>query len=184
MDTTKPKFKHLGRRAYLLFFLRQGRWFILNLFLLGLIIAGRIMVVVPEEIVTPLIIDQVTLGVSLLLIVTFIIGLIGATIQYLAFSYLLDEHSLRVKTGIIDIHEDAIPYRQVQDINNRRDLLYRLLGLSRLIILSGGTQDADDANDESKNIIPAIDKDVAAYLQEELIRRANIARVTHHEGNI
>jgi uncharacterized membrane protein YdbT with pleckstrin-like domain len=67
-----------------------------------------------------------------------LIGLVAATFQYLSFSYSLDEHSLKVKTGIIDIHEDAIPYRQVQDINIRRNLLYRLFGLSRLIILSGG----------------------------------------------
>jgi membrane protein YdbS with pleckstrin-like domain len=176
----EPRYYHLGWRVYLLFFLRQGRWFILNVLLLALIIAIRIIVVLPDSI-TPLMVYQVTLGVLLLLPVTLLVGLIGATIQYLAFSYCLDEHSLKVKTGILDIHEDAIPYRQVQDINNRRNLLFRLLGISKLIILSGGTEDAGDANDESKNIIPAIDKHVAEYLQEELIKRANVARMVQHE---
>ncbi len=177
---TPDIYKHLGWRVYLLFFLRQGRWFILNLFLLALVVAIRIMVVLPDDI-TPLMVYQVTMAVLLLLPVTLLIGLIGATVQYLAFSYCLDEHSLKVKTGIIDIHVDAIPYRQVQDINNRRNLLFRLLGISKLIILSGGTEDAGDANDESKNIIPAIDKHVAEYLQEELIKRANVARMVQHE---
>jgi membrane protein YdbS with pleckstrin-like domain len=180
---TEALYKHLGWRVYILFFMRQGRWFILNLLLLILIIAIRIMVVLPEQI-TPLMTYQATLIVLLLLPITLLIGLVAATFQYLSFSYSLDEHSLKVKTGIIDIHEDAIPYRQVQDINIRRNLLYRLFGLSRLIILSGGTEDQGDQNDESKNIIPAIDKNVGAYLQEELIRRANVARVAHYEENI
>ncbi len=180
---TPEIYKRLGGRAFILFFLRHGQWFVLNLLLLALVIAARIMIVMPDFI-TPLMLDQVTLGVLLLLPLTLLIGLIGTLFQYFGYSYCLDDHSLKVKTGIIDIHVDAVPYRQMEDINNRRNLLFRLLGLSRLIILSGGTQDAGDANDESKNIIPAIDKHVAEYLQEELIKRANVARTIPHEENI
>ena len=176
---TPEIYKRLGGRAFILFFFRHGQWFVLNLILVALVIAARIMVVRPDFI-TPLIVEQVTLGVLLLLPLTLLIGLIGTLWQYFGYSYCLDDHALKVKTGIIDIHVDAIPYRQMQDINNRRYLLFRLLGLSRLIILSGGTQDAGDVNDESKNIIPAIDKHVGDYLQEELIKRANVARTVQH----
>lgn len=179
----EPRYYHLGWRVYLLFFLRQGRWFILNLFLLILILAIRIIVVLPDSI-TPLMVYQVTMGVLLLLPITLIIGIIGAWIQYLAYEFCLDEHALKIKSGIIGLREDAIPYRQMQDVDIKRDVLFRLLGLSRLTILTAGTEDSGDVDDESKGIIPAIDKKLASWLQETLLQRANIERIAHHQEEI
>lgn len=116
-----------------------------------------------------------------ILLLLFFISLVGAFLvaifQYIAYEFMLDEHAFKIRSGIINIHVEAIPYRQMQNIDIERDLLYRILGISRLVILTAAADDTDTGN-ESEAIIPAIDKNLGYKIQEELLKRANIERVS------
>jgi uncharacterized membrane protein YdbT with pleckstrin-like domain len=96
---------------------------------------------------------------------------------YINYKFSLGEDSFKVKRGILYKEEIAIPYRQIQDVNIRRDPAFLIMGLSKLIIQSAGHDEKGDEAGESEGILPAIDKDMAERLQEELLKRANVQKV-------
>jgi uncharacterized membrane protein YdbT with pleckstrin-like domain len=110
--------------------------------------------------------------------VALLITLLASWLIYVNYRFALDEDSLRIKHGVFDKEEVAIPYRQIQNINIERDLSYQMLGMSRLVILTAGHEDKPNSEDESEGILPALDKDKAEWLQNELLKRSNIERVT------
>ena len=175
MLLTEGKYQHLGNRAFWIFFFQNARaFYAIAGFALALATLKRVFIF-PDEIA--LLIDQV---MSLLVSIYFLVlvaTFLGTLLQYIAFEFMLDEHAFKIRSGIINLNIDAIPYRQMQNIDIERDLLYRLLGVSKLVILTAGTEDPD-VNDESEGVIPALDKHLAAAIQQELIKRANQERIS------
>jgi len=114
-------------------------------------------------------------GFALFFVVLAITVFIGWLI-YANYRFFLDDDSLKIKRGVFNKEEIAIPYRQIQDVAIERDLSYQIWGLSRLVILTAGHEDVKGGG-ESEGILPSLDKDVAERLQEELLRRADIQKV-------
>ncbi len=114
------------------------------------------------------------LFVAVLAITFFVTWLI-----YSRYKFCLGDDSLKIKRGVLDKEEVAIPYRQIQDVDIKRDLSFQMLGLSRIVILTAGhEEDEKPGDDESEGILPALDKDLAEWLQAELLKRANVQKVT------
>ena len=122
---------------------------------------------------------------------TFIISLITATIctifswlTYKNFVFCMAEDSFKIKKGIFNKTENAIPYRQIQNVDIERDLLFQMLGLSRLILLTAGHEDETiKGSDEAEGVIPAIDKKIAEWLQTELLKRSDIQKTVAVDNN-
>lgn len=112
-----------------------------------------------------------------LFVVVFMVTLLVAWLIYANYKYCLGDDSLKIKQGILDKREVAIPYRQIQDVDIERDLSFQMFGLSRIVILTAGHDDDRPGNDESEGALPAIDKDLAEWLQAELLKRANVQKV-------
>ena len=109
------------------------------------------------------------------LLITFLV----AWLIYANYKYCLGDDSLKIKRGILNKEEVAIPYRQIQDVDIRRDISFQMLGLSRIVILTAGHEDdAKPGDDDTEGILPALDKDLAEWMQAELLKRANIQKVT------
>ncbi|MEX2010201.1 MAG: PH domain-containing protein [Parcubacteria group bacterium] len=112
----------------------------------------------------------------------FFFVLIGAALisylRYTRYEYLLDRDAMRIKRGVLNKEEIAIPYRMIQHVEINRPLHYQFLGVSHITILT--TADNDDAHDDHRHkkegVIPAIDKALASHLQTELLSRANIQK--------
>ncbi|HEY5221393.1 MAG TPA: PH domain-containing protein [Candidatus Paceibacterota bacterium] len=114
-----------------------------------------------------------------LFIVVFAVTLLIAWLIYANYKYCLGDDSLKIKRGILNKEEVAIPYRQIQDVDIRRDLSFQMIGLSQIVILTAGhEEDEKPGEDESEGILPALDKDLAEWMQAELLKRANIQKVT------
>jgi putative membrane protein len=114
-----------------------------------------------------------------LYVVVFSITLLVAWLIYNNYKYCLGDDSLKVKRGILNKEEVAIPYRQIQDVDLRRDLTFQMIGLSQIVILTAGhDEDEKPGDDDTEGILPALDKDLAEWLQAELLRRANVQKVT------
>lgn len=127
---------------------------------------------------TPYVQKGALIGLGLFIIVTAITLLI-AWLIYLNYKFALGENSLKIKRGILNKEEVSVPYRQIQDIDIKRDLAFQLFGLSRIVILTAGHEDRDDAsNDESEGILPALDSKLAEWLQAQLQDRTNVQKVT------
>jgi uncharacterized membrane protein YdbT with pleckstrin-like domain len=88
------------------------------------------------------------------------------------------EDSLKIKRGILSKTENAIPYRQIQNVDIERSFMFQMLGLSRLIILTAGHEDENvKGTDEAEGVIPAVDQKIASWLQTELLKRADVQKV-------
>jgi uncharacterized membrane protein YdbT with pleckstrin-like domain len=114
-----------------------------------------------------------------LALVVFLIALLVTWLNYKNLKFFLGEDSLKIKRGILNKEEVAIPYRQIQDVDIERNISYRMFGVSRLVILTAGNEEEKKpGQDESEGILPALDKDLAEWLQSELLKRANVQKVT------
>jgi putative membrane protein len=114
-----------------------------------------------------------------LFVAAFLITFLVAWLIYANYKFCLGDDSLKIKRGILNKEEVAIPYRQIQDVDIRRDISFQMLGLSRIVILTAGHEDDEKpGDDDTEGILPALDKDLAEWMQAELLKRANVQKVT------
>lgn len=107
-----------------------------------------------------------------LFIVTF-----ATWLTYTHHTFALDDDAIRIRKGIFTKIETSLPYRQIQNVEVERRLLFQILGLSKLVIITAGHDNPKTERNESEGVLPAIDKYIAAALQDELVRRSDVQRV-------
>jgi putative membrane protein len=114
-----------------------------------------------------------------LFVIVFAITILIAWLIYKNYKYCLGDDSLKIKRGILNKEEVAIPYRQIQDVDLRRDLTFQMIGLSQIVIITAGhDEDEKPGDDDTEGTLPALDKDLAEWMQAELLKRANVQKVT------
>lgn len=176
----EEEYRTLGKKTFWIFFLQRIQpVFILLLLTIGLFILGQQSFLDSKQFgdLTPYVIGGAWIA-ALLFIVFFCIALFSSWLTYSHFKFCLGEDSLKIKKGILEKEEVAIPYRQIQDVDIKRDLSFQMMGLSRIVILTAGHDDEKPNDDDSEGILPALDKDLAEWLQAELLKRANVQKVT------
>jgi len=117
---------------------------------------------------------------SFILIIVFMaiffagIGALIALLKYRFLTFTVEEFGLRLKRGIFNIEEITIPYRQMQNVDIVRNLLYRIFGISELIIMSAGHD--EDPTDEAttSTVFNPIDRVLAEELSRLLGRRIGV----------
>ncbi|PIT84073.1 hypothetical protein COU37_05445 [Candidatus Micrarchaeota archaeon CG10_big_fil_rev_8_21_14_0_10_45_29] len=60
-------------------------------------------------------------------------------IEYMSYTYAIEESEFVIREGVITRHTTVIPYNRIQNINTTRSLLERLLGLASLQIETAGS---------------------------------------------
>ena len=116
-----------------------------------------------------------------LCVITFLLVLIVSWLIYENYKFALGEDALKIKRGVFTREEIAIPYRQIQDVDIEQDFYYRIIGVSRLVILTAGHEDEKTAKDETEGVLPAIDSALAERLQSQLLTRANVQTVVEEQ---
>ena len=114
-----------------------------------------------------------------LLILSFLIivaGAINSWVKYISCTFILSEYALIIKHGLINKKEISIPYRQIQNVNIDQSAANRMMGVSKLIILTAG-QESNPRAGESEGVFDVIDASVAKELQENLLRRTNVQQI-------
>lgn len=173
MPITPGVYQHLGVRAFWMIFLRKGKFILAPIALAFLIIILNQYVVFPPDLAQSL--DSGLLALFGLFGLMFFGSMVVSAFQYAAYEFMLDEHAFKIRSGILNIQIEAIPYRQMQNVDVERTILFRVLGVSRMVILTAGTEDSDTHN-ESEGLIPVLDKNLAMQVQEELLRRSNVEK--------
>ncbi|HEU5114178.1 MAG TPA: PH domain-containing protein [Candidatus Paceibacterota bacterium] len=108
-------------------------------------------------------------------------ALFASWIVYRSHEFCLADDALKVKQGVVTKQEVAIPYRQIQNVDIERSVSEQIFGLSRLVILTAGHEDAGE-KDPAEGILPAMDKNLASSLQEELLKRADVQKVVQADA--
>lgn len=114
----------------------------------------------------------------LIAVIVGIIAYIAAKIIHRNNTFAITDDALKIRRGVFRKEEFAIPYRQIQNTEIERTLVQRMLGLSTFIILTAAQEHEATKGDAPESIIPAIDRDIAASLQDELLRRSNTQKVS------
>ena len=173
-------YHRLGKKTFWIFLL--GRIHAAAVFLL---IAIVLFVLGGQPFVANMTLSGLNLGAYLILggwivlaifVLTLAITLLITWLIYANYKFALGADALKIKRGILSREEVAIPYRQIQDVDIEQDLGFRMMGLSRIVILTAGHE--DEKGDESEGVLPAVDKDLAEWLQAELLKRTDVQRVT------
>jgi putative membrane protein len=110
-------------------------------------------------------------------VLIFLFVFLVSWLIYENYMFSLGEDALKIKRGVFTREEIAIPYRQIQNVDIEQDLSYRMIGVSRLVILTAGHEDEKMADDETEGVLPAIDSTLAEQLQSQLLARANVQTV-------
>ncbi|MEI7462779.1 MAG: PH domain-containing protein [Candidatus Taylorbacteria bacterium] len=179
--------QHLGKKAFLLLLLQR------TIFVFVLIILAIMITVFRDLITTSFIssgdllgqggLSSITLnsissimiiGLFLLSGLLFIVGLIISYLQYHFYTYSFGEFSLKLIRGILHREEVSIPYRQMQDINIDRPLVYRILGVSRVVIDSAGHEEFGESRSETDIVLEPIDEKLAREIRDMLQRRIGV----------
>ena len=115
----------------------------------------------------------------LLTVIVFILGFVITWLTYVCYTLTLEEYALKIRRGIINIEEVSIPYRQIQNVDVSRPLVYRLFGVSRLQIISAGTEEVGVNKAEIEGLLDPIDKTFAEEIREDLQERIGVQIVEH-----
>ena len=78
-----------------------------------------------------------------------------------------------MRHGILNRRENSIPYRQIQDVDTEQGILYRLFGLSRLVIITAGHEEGGEKGDAEVWLEP-INTNIAEEIQEQLEREIGV----------
>jgi uncharacterized membrane protein YdbT with pleckstrin-like domain len=106
-------------------------------------------------------------------IMILLIGIIIALVEYRNYVFVLDEFSLKFHRGIFNQEEISIPYRQIQDIDLVRTIQHRLFGVSRLIMITAGHDEAKET-DDTNTIFDPIDADLASEIRQFMERKIGV----------
>ena len=94
-------------------------------------------------------------------------------LSYINCDYTLSENALSIRRGILTKKEVSIPYRQIQNIDIEQSFNYRMMGVSKLVILTAGN-DNKDKEGEAEGIFEIIDSDNAKKIKEYILEKSNI----------
>ncbi len=90
------------------------------------------------------------IGQATVAIVVVFSGLLGITfirayIYYRSYGYEIDHNTLRVRKGVLSIHEAAVPFEKIENVDIFRGILHRMLGLSSIYIQTAGYSESTEA---------------------------------------
>ena len=180
-------YQHVGHKTFIINLLKNATptifiFFIWIVFIILKIIGAESLF---TSLNTPDIIPLINLALNwgliggfVFMVLSFLLALFVTSLDYLTFYFMLDEHGLCMKQGILNKQEISIPYRQIQDINIERPLLYQIFGVCRLNIITTG-QDNDHDDDPTEANFPIVDKDLAYDLRGQLLEHSNIQLVSN-----
>lgn len=165
--------QRLGKKTFWLFVLSNST--ACFIFLLTTVVSVVLRGFVGDNFID--ILNYLTIASIFLFALSFLSDISISWLTYINYTFTMDQDSFKVKHGIFSKEETAIPYRQVQSVDLRQDLMGQLLGYSRIVVLTAG-HDEKDEQGEAEAIFPVLDSNLAKNLQAELLKRSETERVT------
>lgn len=104
---------------------------------------------------------------------------------YRNYTFTLEDYGIKMKKGIFYTKEISIPYRQIQNVNVNRSMIYQMFRISRLVIITAGEDDNKGAMGESTDsVFDPIDADIAEEIRSLLQKKIGVQIVedTSHEN--
>ncbi len=110
---------------------------------------------------TGVVLDLVPLSVMALPVVFEGLGVVYMFLRFRNWSFELREDHLFLDHGVLKRTRSMVPYVRVQHIDTQRGPVYRLFGLSKVVVYTAGSKGADVT-------IPGLSRSDASDVQEKL----------------
>ena len=138
-------------------------------------IVSKIVFVMPENAAVTVVSYSILLlfAVSILFIAG---GFLISWLYYISCTFTVGDVSFNIKRGILNKREISISYRQIQDINIEQTFYHRMMGVSKLIILTAGN-DENDKEGESQGFFEVIDANLAEQIRNNILKKTNVQMV-------
>lgn len=162
--------QRLDKKSIYTFFISYcyGIFFLVVLF--G-IIGGMIMVQLKDLVPDWVASIHISGGTWLIVVgVILVWGIIWSVLAYMSYRYELNEFEFRKEHGVIAKRYTSIPYMRIQNVDIRRSLFERILGISHLVIQTAG------ANSGAEGVLPGLSWETAEELREALSERVRRAK--------
>ncbi len=104
-------------------------------------------------------------------LISIVFAIISSYITHISNSYELTDTAIKLRKGWISKNEISIPYKGIETVNIDQSVLFRILGLSRLVVFSSGD---DEKGENADQIFPIIDNSIAQYLRQILLEKSNV----------
>ena len=118
-------------------------------------------------------VSSVILGLFLVSIMVILVSIIIALLEYRNYAFTFEEFDLKMRRGIFDRREVSLPYRQIQDVDIERDVSHQLLGLSKLVLMTAGHEEAGE-HEMAEVLLEPLDKEAAEEIRAMLQRKIGI----------
>jgi len=168
------EYKYLGNTTFLLLTIKR----------LGVFFAF-LLIIVLVSILTSLVPNIYTGSVGEVIGLAFIIGIVILAItiitgwlEYTHYTITLNEQGVKVKRGILSEEEIGIPYRRVKEVRIKRSIIDQIIGVSSVIVTILGEDGSEPLSKESSFFLPALTKDIAEKIQEEILARAQVDEIS------
>lgn len=122
------------------------------------------------------IINYIVIALFVISVLYILFEILRSWLDYINCTFTVSEQSFNITRGILNKKEVFIPYRQIQDISIEQSFYNKMMGISKLIILTAGN-DNNDKVGESEGIFQVIDSNLAQVLQKDLLERTNVQRI-------
>ena len=126
--------------------------------------------------ISDMIITYLNIGVLVLSLLVLAYGIISSWFDYISCTFILGDNAFVIRRGIFNKREVSIPYRQVQDVSLEQSFSYKMMGVSKLVVLTAGNDDVDKEG-ESEGVFNVIDSTVASEMREFLLQKTSVERV-------
>lgn len=178
MDEQAEVYKPLGSKTLAIFVLQ--RIGVLFVFAAAVFISLIVARTLPPDYAALL--HRIAGGIAAMGIVVFAVIFVVAYVTYTRYSITLTADDLKMTRGFINEEEIGIPYRRIQDALIERDVADQVFGTSDIVIHMAYTEVGGSQGNASVLVLPSIDKDIAAHIQSEIVKRAEIEEI-HVEPN-
>ncbi len=170
MDQTSKEYKRLGLKTFLIFLFRRiGIVIIIWLVIAALLYGFRF---VPTEFASYAIL--VLQGAIVFGVIVVIAAFILAWFEYMRYGIQISNDFLKVTRGVFAQEEVGIPYNRIKEIKLERSVFDQFLGLSNIFITILGEEAGVSFSKESVISLPALDKNIATQIQNEVLQKTDI----------
>ena len=101
-----------------------------------------------------------------------IVGVVYLRARYRRLGYLLRQHDISVRRGVLVVSVQTVPFGRVQNVRVDRGPLDRAVGLASLTVTSAGGSLA----------VPGLPVEIAEALKETVVARAGLDQGETHNG--
>lgn len=106
-------------------------------------------------------------------LVCWIFVIVTGLIKHLTFYFMLDEHGISIKKGLLHKTEKTTPLRHIENIDIIQPLLYQILSVAKMHIMTG-EEDGGNSGNLSEIKFPIIEKSLADDLKKEIFSRISV----------